>query len=269
MCRKKESAQSKANREQARQQHEARVFAFGAEKVKDFNRRADFKRKTQFISSIAESRQQSDIRQRVMDKRTAGLKSKEGIARKYASSAFVNEGGRSRTAGRNIYSEVLAQRHAIDRGIQVAAGRGEAIQQEQQRRIRSGQLTKAYAQQGVVPVFGAPSYMPRKQYEQGNPLMGVLTLGLGIAATAVTGGAAAPAVGASDRRLKENIVKLGESISGLGIYKFNYIGKAQQYIGTMADEVIKVFPEAVFSMGNGYLGVYYGLTDVTFKEVSS
>ena len=266
MCRKKQSAQSKANREQARHQREARAFAFGAEKVKDFNRRADFKRKTQFISSIAESRQQSDIRQRVMDKRAAGLKEKEGIARKYASSAFVNEGGRSRTAGRNIYAEVLAQRHAIDRGIQVAAGRGEAIQQEQQRRIRSGQLSKAYAEQGVVPVFGAPSYMPSKQYDQGNPLMGVLSLGLGIAATAATGGAVPPT---SDRRLKENIVKLGESISGLGIYKFNYIGKAQQYIGTMADEVIKVFPEAAVLRPNGFYAVKYDLTDVTFKEVSS
>jgi hypothetical protein len=249
MCRKKESAQSKANREQARQQHEARVFAFGAEKVKDFNRRTDFKRKTQFISSIGESRQQSDIRQRVMDKISAGLKSKEAIARKYASKRFVNEGGRSRTAGRNIYAEVLAQRHAIDRGIQVAAGRGEAIQQEQQRRVRSGMLTKAYAQQGVVPVFGAPSYMPSKQYEQGNPLMGILNLGLGIAAVAAGGG--------------------GSDISSLPFLLSSPLGKAQQYIGTMADEVIKVFPEAVFNIGNGYLGVYYDLIDVTFKEVSS
>ena len=72
---------------------------------------------------------------------------------------------------------------------------------------------------------------------------------------------------ASDRRLKENIKKIGESISGLGIYKFNYIGQAQQYIGAMADEVIKVVPEAVGTMSNGYLGVNYNLIDVTFKEV--
>ena len=71
----------------------------------------------------------------------------------------------------------------------------------------------------------------------------------------------------SDRRLKENIKKIGESISGLGIYKFNYIGQAKQYIGAMADEVIKVVPEAVVTMSNGYLGVNYNLIDVTFKEV--
>ena len=75
------------------------------------------------------------------------------------------------------------------------------------------------------------------------------------------------AVAASDRRVKENIKKIGESISGLGIYKFNYIGKVKQYIGTMADEVIKVVPEAVVTMDNGYQGVRYDLIDVTFKEV--
>ena len=71
----------------------------------------------------------------------------------------------------------------------------------------------------------------------------------------------------SDRRLKENIQKIGESISGLGIYKFNYIGKAKQYIGAMADEVIKVVPEAAVLRPNGFYGVNYNLIDVTFKEV--
>ena len=71
----------------------------------------------------------------------------------------------------------------------------------------------------------------------------------------------------SDRRLKENIKKLGESISGLGIYKFNYIGNAKQYIGAMADEVLKIVPEAVVLRSNGFYGVNYGLIDVTFKEV--
>ena len=74
-------------------------------------------------------------------------------------------------------------------------------------------------------------------------------------------------VAASDRDLKENIQKIGESISGLGIYKFNYIGKIKQYIGTMSDEVKKLFPEAVVIMDNGYEGVRYDLIDVQFKEV--
>ena len=71
----------------------------------------------------------------------------------------------------------------------------------------------------------------------------------------------------SDRRLKENIKKIGESISGLGIYKFNYIGKAKQYIGAMADEVIKVVPEAAILNNTGFYSVNYNLIDVQFKEV--
>ena len=70
-----------------------------------------------------------------------------------------------------------------------------------------------------------------------------------------------------NKNLKENIKKIGESISGLGIYKFNYIGQAKQYIGAMADEVLKVVPEAVVTMENGFMGVRYDLIDVNFKEV--
>ena len=74
-------------------------------------------------------------------------------------------------------------------------------------------------------------------------------------------------IAASDRSLKENIKKLGDSPSGIGIYKFNYIGNAKKYIGAMADDVMKVVPEAVSTMANGFLGVNYNLIDVQFKEV--
>ena len=78
---------------------------------------------------------------------------------------------------------------------------------------------------------------------------------------------AAPFIIASDRSLKENIKKLGDSPSGIGIYKFNYIGHVKKYIGAMADDVMKVVPEAVSTMANGFLGVNYNLIDVQFKEV--
>ncbi len=71
----------------------------------------------------------------------------------------------------------------------------------------------------------------------------------------------------SDKRLKENIKKIGESISGLGIYKFNYIGQAKKYIGAMADEVLKVVPEAAKLGDDGFYRVNYNLIDVQFKEV--
>ena len=106
-----------------------------------------------------------------------------------------------------------------------------------------------------------PDLAPPRPVMQ-NVGMAALMDGLSIATSVAT------IYAASDRRVKENIKKIGESISGLGIYKFNYIGQAKQYIGAMADEVIKVVPEAVGTMSNGYLGVNYNLIDVTFKEVN-
>lgn len=59
----------------------------------------------------------------------------------------------------------------------------------------------------------------------------------------------------SDRRLKKNIVKVGEH-NGLNVYEFDYIWGGR-YRGVMADEVLKVKPEAVVMVGE-YMAVNYG-----------
>jgi len=61
----------------------------------------------------------------------------------------------------------------------------------------------------------------------------------------------------SERSLKENIVHIGER-SGLPIYSFNYIWDSVNRIGHMADEVEKLYPEAVFRVGK-YRAVDYGM----------
>ena len=63
----------------------------------------------------------------------------------------------------------------------------------------------------------------------------------------------------SDRRLKENIVKIGE-IQGQQIYKFNYIGDSRTTIGVIAQEVDD---ESCVGIEHGYLHVNY---DKLFKE---
>lgn len=62
----------------------------------------------------------------------------------------------------------------------------------------------------------------------------------------------------SDRRLKENIRKVGETEDGLPIYKFRFKGedKDQTHIGYMADEVEKKHPDAVGEK-DGYKYVDY------------
>lgn len=70
---------------------------------------------------------------------------------------------------------------------------------------------------------------------------------------------AAAFVAASDRRLKRDIVKLGERPDGLGVYLFRYLWSPLQHIGVMAQEVLKVKPDAVVTMPNGFMAVNYGM----------
>ena len=74
---------------------------------------------------------------------------------------------------------------------------------------------------------------------------------------------------ASDKRLKKNIEKIGESPSGLNIYSFEYIDNIYGegvYQGVMSDEIpIK----AVVAHKDGYDRVDYSKLDVEFKKISN
>lgn len=61
----------------------------------------------------------------------------------------------------------------------------------------------------------------------------------------------------SDRRLKENIKRIGTADNGLAIYQFNYLGNPTTCIGLMADEVRDVCPEAVSVSDSGFYMVNY------------
>ena len=61
----------------------------------------------------------------------------------------------------------------------------------------------------------------------------------------------------SDRRLKKNIIKLGEYIKGINFYSFEYLWSPVRHFGFMADEVKKIMPEAVVTGADGFDSVYY------------
>ena len=73
--------------------------------------------------------------------------------------------------------------------------------------------------------------------------------------------------GASDRRLKDNIVQVGRMANGIGLYLFDYktqfqseLGlSANRQFGVMADEVQAVMPDAVTVGPHGYSIVDYGM----------
>ena len=74
---------------------------------------------------------------------------------------------------------------------------------------------------------------------------------------------------ASDKRLKKNIEKIGESPSGLNIYSFEYIDNINGdgvYQGVMSDEIPT---KAVVVHKDGYDRVDYSKLDVEFKKISN
>jgi hypothetical protein len=62
----------------------------------------------------------------------------------------------------------------------------------------------------------------------------------------------------SDIRLKRDIVEVGRLGNGLHLYHFRYNWADQEYVGVMAQEVLKVVPGAVSRSADGYLRVDYG-----------
>jgi hypothetical protein len=61
----------------------------------------------------------------------------------------------------------------------------------------------------------------------------------------------------SDLALKHDVVLLGYLESGLGYYRFSYLGSDRAYVGVIAQEVQAVMPDAVTRGSDGYLRVYY------------
>jgi hypothetical protein len=76
-------------------------------------------------------------------------------------------------------------------------------------------------------------------------------------------------IGASDRRLKDHIVLVGEDTrTGLNLYEFAYTGgTGKRYRGVMADEVLVNFPDAVFTMPDGFMAVNYSMLGIEMIEV--
>lgn len=62
----------------------------------------------------------------------------------------------------------------------------------------------------------------------------------------------------SDRRMKDNIRRVGQTDGGLPIYTYTYKGDSAVRMGVMAQEVEVVIPAAVVELPNGIKAVDYG-----------
>lgn len=85
-----------------------------------------------------------------------------------------------------------------------------------------------------------------------------------VAANTSTSGATTEAV--SDARLKTDIRRTGTAPNGLPLYRFRYIGMSTEYEGVMAQDVLKLRPDAVVERF-GFYAVDYGKLGLEMKTV--
>ena len=111
------------------------------------------------------------------------------------------------------------------------------------------------------PQFGglgqATPYMQAAQM-QGQHNNNIFNADMGAYNSRVSGAATLGAAAiASDRRLKSNIVRVGDHPLGIGVYEYDIFDRHEY--GVMADEVLEVMPEAVVQHPSGYMMVNYGM----------
>jgi hypothetical protein len=142
----------------------------------------------------------------------------------------------------------------------------QALLSEEADRFTTEQMLPFMQGQDIAQLaFGMPGGTASSMSQQ-NPAFSPLQTGLGLMMSLpmLFGGGGGAGIGAgagllgllgSDRRLKKNIRKIGET-NGLNIYSFDYVTNKDgtDFIGVMADEV----PWAIAGQVNGYDFVDYG-----------
>ena len=71
----------------------------------------------------------------------------------------------------------------------------------------------------------------------------------------------------SDIRLKTDIHRIGTTVLGLPLYRFQYRNQIGVYVGVMAQDVLKVEPSAVSIGANGYYMVDYGKLGIAMERI--
>ena len=245
-------------REAARQKNNERINKYYADSIKQWNRETDYKQNVQDIQGLGASRTRSDFDVFALQQQGTGLLAKQEAAKKFAISQRVNEGGRSNRFGKNKMADYLNKIAAVDRKEFALATVGEATAETGRERRQQAMIDKQNQALGSDPQFGMPTMDPGR--DQAGQLMNSISFGLNVA----TGIAAI-----SDKRVKDNIDRVGTSPKGYGIYEWNYRGESpdERYRGVIAQEVVKVNPMAVGILDNGLLGVYYDKIDVELEAV--
>ena len=242
-------------RRQARERNKARIAKYYGDSIKQWNKESDFKENLKNIRGLGRSRVLSDFQEFATKARGGALLGKQNAAREMFQKQTVNEGGRSRTRGRGRTMEYFSKIADIDRKQFALATVGEAKVQQGLQQRQQAMERKERMKLGMGPQFGMPTMLPPK--DTAGQFMNSVSFGLNVASGLMA---------FSDRRLKDDITKVGVSPKGYDIYEWTYRARPnERWRGVIAQEVVKKNPMAVGVLPSGFLGVYYDMLDVDLE----
>jgi hypothetical protein len=100
------------------------------------------------------------------------------------------------------------------------------------------------------------------------PAIALVALAVAAGGSGSDGTTTSPTTGmVSDINLKENIVRMGTSPSGLPVYSWSYKGDSAVYMGVLAQDVLLHKPSAVSTGWHGFYQVDYSQIDVEMKRL--
>ena len=250
-------------RYQAKQEWKKKNQQYKSESLKYWNREVSAKTRQNAITK-GYSRSTSDAYSKALYVLGKGRLATQNIAKQKAGlSRFDLKKGVSRSSRymTGKYRAILDKQRQVESTLNATFGRNMDKMYQGIQRQYLNHMAKNREALGIRPEYGAPVMMPPK--DKAGQMFASLSMGL----SAVT--AIASLVALSDKRMKQDIVEVGESKQGHKIYEFSYkTNPFSRYRGVIAQEVLKKNPMAVEIAPNGMLGVYYSKLDVIPEKIS-
>ena len=143
----------------ARQRAREKDALFAQEGLKFFNKETTLSR-AQDRNVIGYSRDLADAYVKALNIQGKGRMAVQRAATKYFSRKKIDEGGRSRSFGKNDYKALLAARAEVDGIVDTTLRRNMAYFQEGSRRKFMASQSAAREALGIPAAYGAPVMMP-------------------------------------------------------------------------------------------------------------
>lgn len=166
-------------------------------------------------------------------------------------------------SSQNNMSQVAANSNALTAGTAAQTQAQNVLGSEVQGYNYNEQLPYAMLNQYIQETMGNPgSSTSTTSPYYANTAANLLGAGSSIGGSALSAYTLGSMMQQSDRRLKKNIVRIGETAKKIPLYMFEYIWSDKKHVGVMSDEVRKVVPEAVHTGMFGFDMVDYSMVGV-------